>query len=146
MKVDLQKELGFPQIDSNVTAWLKFTDTNKEYELETFNIEFVQPTDYKGEPQGDVNGGQIIVTLSQIIEEDLIAWAISHSKKRNGIIEFRVESANAPMRIEFLDGCCINFSQKMNSIGNTGVETTIVITAEELVVNGINFYKHWTQL
>jgi hypothetical protein len=144
MKINaLQNTLGFPQTDSNITAYFKLFDTHKEYELASFNIEFIQPTDHKGEPQGEVMGGQITVAFSQALEEDFIDWAISYSKKRNGIIEFRVESASAPMKIEFVNGCCINFFQRMSSIEKMGIETTLVISSEEIIVNGISLYKDW---
>ena len=140
----LHSTFSLPQTDSNITAWLKLTDTCKEYELGTFNIEFIQPVDHKGEPQGEVTGGQITVTMMQATEEDLFAWAVSYSKKRSGVIEFKVESGSAPMKIEFINGCCIHFSQRMSSIEKLGVEMTLIISAEELVVNGINLYKHWS--
>jgi hypothetical protein len=47
----------------------------REYAIERFKIGFKQAIDFKGQPQHEVNGGQMSVTLGQKGDATLYAWA-----------------------------------------------------------------------
>ena len=129
---------NFPQIDSDLTVW--FILDGKEYEVEQFNIKFEQGVDYKGQPQDEVRGGRILLTLSEAVPDSIYKWALTSSTK-NGIVEFRSKTTNPPLKVEFLNGYCIGFNRVIDSKG--GLTTALVILPEEATINGINMENHW---
>ncbi|WP_317044010.1 type VI secretion system tube protein TssD, partial [Geofilum rhodophaeum] len=66
--------INFDRIDSNITVWM--TIDGQDYEVSHFNIGFVQSSDAKGEPQDEVRGGLMQLTLTQMIPESLYTWAM----------------------------------------------------------------------
>jgi hypothetical protein len=128
----------FPQIDSDLEAWFIFED--KEYELSQFNISFGQGVDFKGQPQDEVRGGRILLTLSEAVPESIYRWAMT-SCLRDGSVVFRSKTSNAPLKIEFRNGACINFDRVISP--GIGLSTALVISPEEVTINGIDMGNHW---
>lgn len=129
---------SLPQIDSDLTAW--FILDGKEYEMSQFSISFGQSVDHKGQPQDEVRGGKMLVTLTQTLPDSIYRWAMA-SVAKNGEIVFRSKTTNAPLRIEFMNGYCVNFQRQ---IGNgSGVISKLLISPDEILVNGISFDNHW---
>ncbi|MCA1745674.1 MAG: type VI secretion system needle protein Hcp [Bacteroidales bacterium] len=128
-----------PQNDSNVSVWL--TLDGQEYELSQFNIGFAQSSDHKGEPQDQVRGGLMQMTLTQTLPESLYTWAMKSTTKE-GVVVFRIEGGSAPMKIEFLNAFCIGFQRVVNTQGS-GVATALTVSPEELRINGVSFDNHW---
>lgn len=129
---------SLPQIDSELTAW--FILDGKEYELAQFNINFGQQVDYKGQPQDEVRGGRILISLTQILPDSLYRWAMTSSPK-NGEIIFRSKTMNSPLKIAFMNGYCVNFDRIIDT--NSGVCSDILISPDEILINGISFDNHW---
>ena len=132
--------LGFPQIDSDVTVWLEVD--GKEYEASQFNIDFGQSVDYKGQPQDETRGGRIHVTLTEALPENLYRWAMTTNTK-SGKVVFKSKTASAPLKIEFSNAFCINFARSIEE--HMGLVTNLVISPEELVINGITFDNRWAK-
>ncbi len=130
---------SLPQNDSNASVWL--TIDGEEYELSQFNIGFAQSCDHKGEPQNEVRGGLMQVVLSQTVPESIYAWAMRKSTK-SGVVDFRIESGSATMKIEFNNAFCVGFRRVINSEGG-GLLTALTVSPEELLINGISFDNHW---
>lgn len=131
---------NFPQIDSNLTVWFVFE--GKEYEVSQFKIAFGQGVDYKGQPQDEVRGGRILLTLTEAVPDDIYKWAMA-SVKMNGLVEFRSQTTNSPLKVEFMNAYCSNFDRVINSVG--GLYTALSITPEELLMNDISFDNHWAK-
>jgi hypothetical protein len=129
----------FEQTDSNVTVCLVLD--GKEYELSQFKINFGQGIDYKGQPQDEVRGGRIMVTLTQIVPDNIYRWGMT-SMMENGEIVFRSKTTNAPIRIIFENAYCVSFERDIS--GAKGLSTTLIISSEFININGINFDNHWT--
>jgi len=129
------------QNDSKVSVWL--TIDGEEYELSQFNIGFAQSSDHKGEPQNEVRGGLMQVTLSQTVPESIYAWAMKTTSK-NGVVDFRIESGSAPMKIEFTNAFCVGFQRVINTEGG-GLATALTVSPEELRINGISFDNRWVK-
>jgi hypothetical protein len=55
----------YERIDTHLEA--KFVFDGKEYEVEHFGIGFAQEVDRKGQPQAEMKGGQIYVSLTQSV-------------------------------------------------------------------------------
>lgn len=131
---------SLPQIDSDLTAW--FILDGKEYEMSQFNIGFGQSVDHKGQPQDEVRGGRMLVALTQTLPESLYRWAMS-SIPKSGEIVFRSKTTNAPLRIEFMNAYCVNFQRQI--IDRGGVNTSLFISPDEILINGISFDNHWVE-
>lgn len=132
---------NFPQIDSNVTVWLQIDA--KEYEVEQFKIGFSQPIDEKGEPQSEIKGGQLMVTLTEALPDTFYDWAIKPRREKNGTVTFKIETGNAPLKIEFVKATCINFNRTVNSSG--GLHTNLILSPEKLMINGVEHNNFWVE-
>lgn len=129
---------NFPQVDSDLTVWFIFE--GKEYELAQFNISFGQAVDYKGQPQDEVRGGRILLTLTEAVPDNIYKWAMK-SIMKDGAVEFRSETSNSPLKIEFVNGYCVRFERKI--FDGEGLNTALVISSEEIFMNGFNLDNHW---
>lgn len=132
------KLFELPQIDSDLTAW--FILDGKEYEMSQFNISFDQLVDHKGQPQDETRGGRMLIGLTQTLPDSLYRWAMTSTPK-NGEIVFRSKTTNAPLRLEFMNAYCVNFERLINA--GTGVCSELLISPDEIVINGISFDNHW---
>lgn len=132
------KLFELPQIDSDLTAW--FILDGKEYEMSQFNISFNQLVDHKGQPQDETRGGRMLIGLTQTLPDSLYRWAMTSTPK-NGEIVFRSKTTNAPLRLEFMNAYCVNFERLINA--GTGVCSELLISPDEIVINGISFDNHW---
>lgn len=130
---------SFPLIDSDLTAW--FILDGKEYEISQFNIGFGQSIDvHKGQPQDEVRGGIMTIVLTQALSDNLYRWAMTSSAK-SGEIVFRSKTANAPLRITFINAYCTNFDRLIAH--DKGIITSLTISPDEIMINGISFDNHW---
>lgn len=132
---------NFPLVDSNVTVWLKMD--GKEYEVEQFKIQFSQSMDNKGEPQTETKGGQLMLTLTEALPDIFYEWAIKAKQEKNGEVSFKIETGNAPLKIEFYRATCINFTRTMSAHG--GLQTNLVLAPERLIINGHEHDNFWTE-
>ena len=132
------KLFELPQIDSDLTAW--FILDGKEYEMSQFNISFNQLVDHKGQSQDETRGGRMLIGLTQTLPDSLYRWAMTSTPK-NGEIVFRSKTTNAPLRLEFMNAYCVNFERLINA--GTGVCSELLISPDEIVINGISFDNHW---
>jgi len=121
--------------DTSVDA--KLLLNGQEYEIETFNIKFQQSFDYKGEPQREVKGGLMTIKINHVVDKQMNNWMFNRSVKHSGTVVFASFSriANPVIVIEFVNGRCAEYSK---SIGHSTVSYTIIITAEEIKINGID--------
>ncbi|WP_235208333.1 type VI secretion system tube protein TssD [Saccharicrinis fermentans] len=131
----------FSQIDTNTTVWL--TLDGQEYELSQFNINFGQNIDQKGEPQNQVRGGQMTLSLTQALPANIYDWAMKSTSKEGSIV-FKIESGSAPLKIEFTNAFCVSFNRNVNAMGG-GLNTTMTISPEEISINGFSFDNHWVE-
>ncbi len=112
------------------------------YNVEKFQMGFVQPTDYKGQPQHETQGGKIAVTLTQIADKELYEWAKSSTERKNGTIAFQTDLGKTVLRIHFRNASCISLTREMNAF--TGTTTSIIISPEEVKVNDNPFTNKWS--
>lgn len=120
---------------------VKFYFEGSEYEVEDFKIGFIQEVDHKGQPQREERGGEIIISLSQMVKDNIYEWATNPFLKRNGTISFETEVSNAPLRVEFIDAYCIGFTQIEDVF--SGTRTNLVISPSTVLLNGIDHNNFW---
>lgn len=116
----------------------------QKYEIEAFETEFRQPEDFKGEPQHEVKGGLLLVTLKQKTDNNLNRWMFQRNISYSGTIIFapKIRISSIPFIITFTQGKCISFNKVGGS--NVGLQLTLLISAEEININGVkhtNSYK-----
>lgn len=132
---------NLPQIDADTTAW--FHLDSKKYEIHQFKIGFGQSIDHKGQPQDEVRGGRILLVLTQSVEESIYAWAMKSFVRKNGLILLETKTGNAPLKIEFMNAYCVAFNRVVCASG--GLTTTLAISPEEILFNGVSFDNHWVK-
>lgn len=132
--VEAAKEALAPN-DTSVDARLILNGAS--YEIETFNIRFQKEYDHKGEPQQEVKGGILSMTINHIVDKQINEWMFNQSVKHSGIVTFASFSriANPVIVIEFKNGRCFRYSK---NISQSSVSYAILITAEEIKINGID--------
>ncbi|MCL1933847.1 MAG: hypothetical protein FWF53_08590 [Candidatus Azobacteroides sp.] len=107
----------------------------KKYEIQTFETEFSQADDWKGQPAKEVKGGLLLITLKQKTDEILSNWMFQKGIAYDGLITFAPISrtANAPLQIRFEKGRCISFDKMLGV--NIGGQLSLLISPEKLLVN-----------
>jgi hypothetical protein len=119
----------------------KFILDGKEYEIETFKVKFSQPADYKGQPQHEVKGGQLMVTITQNADNNLYLWAKTSTMRKGGQILFQTDLGITVLRINFSSAYCITLARDINTM--TGTKTTLVIAPEIVTMNGVEHDNFW---
>jgi hypothetical protein len=119
----------------------EFSLDGEKYEIEAFTIEFRQPVDYKKQPQHEIRGGQIMITLTQIADNNLYTWAKTSTLLKSGAVLFHTDIGMTVLKVEFENGYCI---QMIRETGNgTGTKTNLIISSETIKLNGIEHLNHW---
>jgi hypothetical protein len=119
----------------------KFVLDDKIYEVEDFKIAFSQPTDYKGQPQHEIGGGQLYITLLEGADNNLYLWAKKSTLLKSGSILFQTDLGITIIEIEFSDAYCINLTRDINAY--TGTKTSLIISPKKVKMNGILHENYW---
>jgi hypothetical protein len=125
----------------HITA--KFLIDGETFEVEHFEINFEQPTDFKGQPQHEINGGQINIRLSQTVTPGLYLWAKKSTLLKDGEILFQTDMGMTVLKVEFGNAYCVNLTRKINAY--SGTETILVIAPETVKINGIEHNNFWAK-
>ena len=66
------------QEDASLSVHLQLEGepAGKEYAVSQFNMVFTQSMDDKGEPQDFVRGGRMLLTIKELVSENVHLWAI----------------------------------------------------------------------
>ncbi|HCC51990.1 MAG TPA: hypothetical protein DEQ30_08000 [Porphyromonadaceae bacterium] len=120
--------------DSSVDA--KLVLNGKEYAIDSFDIVFQEASDFKGEPQREVKGGLLTMTINQVVDEEINYWMFHRDVSHSGAVVFASFSriASPVIIIEFINGRCARYTK---SIGNSSLLYTLAITAEKIIINGM---------
>jgi len=122
---------------------VKFIIDSETYAVEHFDVNFEQPTDFRGQPQHEIGGGQLTVHISQIPSNNLYLWAKTSTSRKNGILLFQTDLGMTVLTVEFINAYCINFTRHINA--NLGTETTFLISPEKVKINGIDHDNNWAK-
>jgi hypothetical protein len=133
---------NFPQVDSNVNV--TFCVDGDEYEVAQFKIGFHQPVDgNKNQPEGEVRGGRIMITLSQTVKNNIYGWAIKPWVKKNGAVLFKTGTSGVIFEVAFTNAYCISLKRSISIA--TGLNTNIILSSESVILNGIDFNNQWVK-
>jgi len=132
---------NFPQVDSNVNVI--FSVDGDEYAVEQFRIGFHQPVDnLKNQPEGEVRGGRIMITLSQTVRSNIYGWAVKPWVKKNGAVLFKTGTSGVIFEVAFTNAYCIKLHRNIEAIGG-GLTTTLILSPEKIMLNGVEFDNCW---
>ena len=134
---------NFPQVDSNVNVI--FSVDGDEYAVEQFKIGFHQPVDnLKNQPEGEVRGGRIMITLSQTVKSNIYGWAVKPWVKKNGAVLFKTGTSGVIFEVSFTNAYCVNLKRVVEALVQ-GLSTTLILSPESVSVNGIEFDNRWVK-
>ena len=119
----------------------KFILDGKKYEVEQFRIGFTQATDYKGQPQHEMRGGQMLIKLSQRADDSLYLWAKKAVQLKSGQVLFQTDLGITVLRLNFTNAYCISLTRDINSY--TGTSTSLIISPENVTLNGVEHENFW---
>jgi len=119
----------------------KFILDGKDYQIENFKINFHQPSDFKGQPEHEVKGGQLHITIPQLADNNLYLWAKKSTLVKSGEVVFQTDLGISVLKINFANAYCINLTREVNS--RTGGKTSLVISPETLSINGVTHENVW---
>lgn len=120
---------------------VKFTIDGTTYDVETFKINFDQSTDFKGQPQHEIEGGQFMITLSHAVDNNLLLWAKKSTQVKNGEIVFQTDLGMTVYKIEFENAYCITLARNIDAM--TGTKTSLMIAPEIITMNGVKHNNNW---
>jgi hypothetical protein len=121
----------------------KFFLEGETFEVEHFDINFEQPTDFRGQPQQEIGGGQLTVNISQAATSNLYLWAKTSTLRKSGKVLFQTDLGMTVLEVEFENAYCINLSRQINAY--TGTNTVMVISPEMVKMNGIEHNNFWAK-
>jgi hypothetical protein len=118
-----------------------FTLDGEKYEVEHSNIKFMQDYDFKGQPQNEVYGGQLSLTLSHMPDDSLYLWAKKSTLVKNAQLVYQTDMGITLLSVDLLNAYCMSLIQEFSSY--SGTKTTLVISPESVVMNGITHNNIW---
>lgn len=120
---------------------VKFELDGKTYDVDGFNVSFEQPSDYKGQPQHEIEGGKLFLRLTQVSDTNLYLWAKTSTMLKSGKVFFRTDMGMTVLEISFTDAYCMSLKQTISE--QNGTTTSLMISPMEIVMNGIKHSNEW---
>jgi hypothetical protein len=124
---------------AHITAKLQLD--GKEYAIDHYKIGFTQAIDYKGQPQHEVKGGQMSITLEQTGDQNLYEWARKSTALKSGTVVFLTEEVQTVLRIEFENAYCVGMTRETDH--REGSRTVLIIAPEIVKANGFKHNNFW---
>lgn len=126
---------------AHINVWFEFD--GKKYEVEHFETGFSQPVDAKGQPQYETLNEKLSLTLLHIADDNLYQWAKTSTLRKGGSILFQTDVGITVLRINFANAYCIGLTRETDAM--KGSTTTLTISPEQLIVNGIEHHNFWPE-
>lgn len=130
-----------PDVSLNASMILGTT----AYPLRSFEMEFSQEVDHKGEPQSEVSGGMAGISLYSLPDEDLNRWLRS-GEGRHGRFLFGNDLAGYPLTMDFKNACCLGYFVEIQNYSEDSIAARLNIISQSIDFgSGIRFrapYKY----
>ena len=133
--------LSISQPHAHITACLIVEET--KYEVESFNIDFMQPSDHKGQPQQEVKGGQLRITIPQIADDILYGWAKRPTMLKDGRVVFQTDLGATVLSVDFTRAYCVTLNRDINI--TSGTSTFLTIAPETVSLDGMTHDNRWSK-
>lgn len=82
-----------------------------------------------------------MVTLSEAADDPLYLWAKTAHLTKDGQVVFQTDLGISILRVNFSNAYCTNLERSTSAL--TGTETTLIISAELVSMNGIEHNNFW---
>ena len=112
-----------------------------EYIVDGFQMEFRQPIDFKNQPQHEITGGQMMITIPQVADKNLYLWAKTSTMLKSGELFFRTDLGMTVMKIKFENAYCIQLLRELSD--GMGTKTNMIISPEQVSINEVDHVNHW---
>jgi len=122
---------------------VKFVIDGNDYDVETFKINFEQAKDFKGQPTQEVSGGQFMVTISQLPDDNLLLWAKKSTTLKSGSVIFYTDLGTSVYRLIFTDAYCVTLANYIDS--NAGARTSLMIAPNEISLDEVEHKNRWNK-
>ena len=116
----------------------------KTYNVLSCRYELTQNRDKTGLPKGMPEGGEIHLRLESTGEPDLFKWMNSVSETKDGkIIYYRRDAMSKLQELSFKKAFCISFTEDFNANSTEPLQIELILSAQQLIVNGVPHNKQW---
>lgn len=116
-----------PNVSLNVSMILG----NTVYPLRSFEIEFNQEVDYKGEPQSNVSGGIASIALYSLPDENLNRWLRS-GEGQNGRFLFGDDLVGYPLTMDLKNACCLGYFVEIQNCSEDSIIAKLNVIPESI--------------
>ncbi len=122
----------------------KFYLDDKEYNVLECSYALHQPRDGEGRPTGRPKGGQIKLVLESDSDTNLFHWMREPAMTKSGSVVFFKNDAMAHQKVlEFENAFCLDLIERFISDNREPMKTTVVISAQSIKMNGVDFNNLW---
>ena len=135
----------FLRIGSLEDANIKGLLTNG-MELENCQYSFSQPIDSNGKAQGEVKGGRICMTFSNLPSDEIIDWMLNPRKYKDGVIVIYGMNDEPLEKIIFTKAACTGLNLSYTRRGKSYAGTKITIHAQKLLVGSAILENDWKNI
>lgn len=130
-------------VDSDVKLYMSLSSNQaKRYEVHEFDLAFSQPTDPKGQPQQEINGGVIEFSITELPDSTINKWMMDPVMQMSGEFIFERSGQNSVLKVTFTDSYCVRYHK---TVGMGGTLTRLCISPESVDVNGHEKLKIWAR-
>jgi len=109
------------------------------YHVLSCKYDLWQETTKAGEPKSKMKGGTVYLTLSDLPNDELMAWIFDHAKFYNGEITMMDYDGETLNQIYFEEGRCVNFDLHYGSDTLFKPETRLTLNVQRLQSGNVNF-------
>jgi len=122
----------------------KLTIDGEEYNILDCSFSFRQDTDVNGRPLAKPQGGRVNLLIESTSKTDFLDWMISAKQTKNGeIVFYRRDNISSLKTIKFKGAYCIDYTEQFNAHDSSPLKIHLVISANELEINGTPFKNDW---
>jgi hypothetical protein len=122
---------------------VKFKLDGKEYEIDDFSIQFEQAIDYKKQPQHEIQGGSMSLTMERTADDNIYTWAKTSILKKNGEITFQTDLGIKVLKIIFENAYCTELVSDINA--SSGACISLKIDPQRISINGMEHNNYWPE-
>lgn len=122
---------------------VKFKLDGKSYDVDDFGINFNQPVDYKKQPQHEINGGSMSLTMMQTADDNLYTWAKTSTLRKNGQVVFETDLGITVLEINFENAYCTELVSEVNA--SSGACISLKIAPQRISMNGFEHDNYWPE-
>lgn len=113
---------------------------NQKYELQSFEMEFSQEIDHKGEPQSRVFGGVANISLYMLPTPEINRW-LKNNMAFDGRFVFGDDLVGYELSIDLKQARCIGYHVSIDTFSGEGVTARLCLVAESLSFGNNIVYK-----